>query len=94
MHGVHTSLSRHEWLAPKLQKDTQNITSGFTSSGSKSFLHHISTMVTDGGSAQQQKMQSRKRTYSSEKKCKNLDDERVALLGLVRRIELKEEEKK
>lgn len=49
----------------------------------KTFLEQVAQVVSSNESAKEQKMQDRKAEYSTKKKTKDLEDERIALLGRV-----------
>ena len=71
------------WQANKSNQQTSN-TENISRTFGKTFLEQVAIVVSGNEAANKQKMQDKKNEYSSKKKIKDLEDERVALLGRVR----------
>jgi len=69
------------------QVNSRHLPQGFGVLKHKSFLEQIASAVSAGSSNESLEFKKRKRKYSSHKKIKDTEDERVDLLGKVRRLE-------
>lgn len=72
------------WQTNKANSQTSNSTDNLSRAFGKTFLEQVAMVVSGNEASNRQKMQDKKNEYSSKKKLKDLEDERVALLGRVR----------
>ncbi|MFH1428892.1 MAG: hypothetical protein ABIH39_04010 [Candidatus Margulisiibacteriota bacterium] len=76
---------------PQLKQNNspKSIENEFKAQFGKTFLEAAAMAVSESSASEQQKMDDRKYTYTSEKKFKDEEDERRELLGQIRMLGIK-----
>ena len=85
MNNINTAFaSQNNTFQLQRSLQTSNSTNNLSQAFGKTFLEQVAQVVSSNEASNRQKMQDKKAEYSSKKKIKDLEDERVALLGRVR----------